>query len=153
MTLQDVLSARAALEHPRRFHRGQRPGRCRHSDQSVRVASPATRKLTTSLNSSAAATCQRRDKGESLNKLWGFFAGLPVENKPRTFTLSVDKKKLDASDSVSKPFSYMPVSQGGKQVLDFSLIAAKDENCTLEYSGGDASIGTRKPPAAPCPAR
>jgi hypothetical protein len=81
-----------------------------------------------------------------------FLAGLPMDNKPLAVTLSVDKKKLTggAADVISNRFSYMPISQGGKQIRVANLIATNtNDDCTVDYPAGDLTLAFQEVPNGP----
>jgi hypothetical protein len=85
-------------------------------------------------------------KKDYFTKMSVFLAGMPSNGRTMSVTLSVNKEKLkDIPDPISTPYSYMPISQGGKVLREANLIGATStDSTTIEYSGGDVTLAFRE---------
>jgi hypothetical protein len=91
-----------------------------------------------------------RDKADYYDRVDRFLAGLPADAKPLAATLTVNKTRLaEIPDTISNKYSYMPLSQDGKLLREATLIATVPDSVSVDYPGGDLTLGFRQVPGGP----
>ena len=70
--------------------------------------------------------------------------------KPLTATLTVNKDQLiKIPDTISKQYSYMPISQDKKLLREATLIATVADAVSVDYPGGDLLLEFKQTPDGP----
>ena len=147
LTLDDILKAREALVKVRGASSGTAAAGSKLIGQGANTSNPDIDANLTVLR----GTDLFKSKQDYFEKLDHFLAALPVDTKPLIATLSVNKARLAeaAGEAVSARYSYMHIAQGKKDLREASLIGNGVDTASIEYSGGELTLGFREVDGGP----